>query len=89
MKKKITKESLRRAFRTFLQTAISYIAVNICVVDFTAGADVIKSALMGLIVSGVAAGIAALMNMEQQELEEAVGEIVDKVVDALDEEETN
>ena len=85
MSKKITKESLRRAFRTFLQTAISYITVNICVVDFTAGADVIKSALTGLIVSGVAAGIAALMNMEPKELEEAVDEIVDKVIDALDE----
>ena len=85
MNKKITKESLRRAFRTFLQTAIAYIAVNISVVDFTAGTDVIKSALMGLIVSAVAAGIAALMNMEPKELEEAVEEIVDKVIDALDE----
>lgn len=86
MKKKITKESLRRAFRTFLQTAIAYIAVNISVVDFTAGSDVVKSALTGLIVSAVAAGIAALMNMEPRELEAAVDEIVDKVIDALDEE---
>jgi hypothetical protein len=85
MKKKITKESLRRAFRTFLQTAIAYIAVNISVVDFTAGNDVVKSALMGLIVSAIAAGIAAIMNMEPKELEATVEEIVDRVVDALDE----
>ena len=86
MNKTITKESLRRAFRTFVQTAISYITVNICVIDFTAGNDVVRSAVIGLIVSGVAAGIAAIMNMEQKEVEEVIDDIVDKVIDALDEE---
>lgn len=62
----ITKETAKRAGRTFLQTAIGYIAVNLSIVDFSAGADVIKSALCGVAVSAIAAGIAAVMNREKQ-----------------------
>lgn len=61
----ITKETAKRAGRTFIQAAIGYIAVNITVVDFTGGADVVKSALCGLAVSAIAAGIAAVMNREK------------------------
>lgn len=64
---KFTKETWRRALRTFLQAAASYIAVNICVVDFNAGSDVLKSALIGLGASALAAGIAAVMNLEKPE----------------------
>lgn len=62
-----TKETWRRAWRTFLQAAASYIAVNLCVIDFYAGADVLKSALIGLGASALAAGIAAVMNLEKKE----------------------
>lgn len=61
----ITKETAKRAGRTFIQAAIGYIAVNITVVDFSGGSDVIKSALCGLAVSAIAAGIAAVMNREK------------------------
>lgn len=67
--KKFTKETLRRAGRTFLQTAIAYLAANLCVIDFTASKDVIYSALFGLAVSAAAAGLAAIMNMETVEVE--------------------
>ena len=61
---KITKETLRRAGRTFLQAAIGYIAANIAFIDFTATEDVFYSALIGLAVSAISAGVAALMNLE-------------------------
>ena len=62
---KFTKETWRRALRTLLQVSISYIAANLFTVDFTAEGEVIKSALVGLLVSALAAGIAAVMNMEK------------------------
>ena len=61
---KFTKETWRRALRTFLQAAVSYVAVNLCVVDFASESDVLTSALVGLAASAVAAGIAAVMNLE-------------------------
>lgn len=68
---KFTKETWRRALRTFLQAAISYVAVNLCVVDFNAGSDVLRSALIGLGASALAAGIAAVMNLQKPLIEEA------------------
>lgn len=64
-KKTITKETLKKAARTFLQTALGYIAVNIVAVDFAGEKEVIKSALIGLSVSALSAGIAAVMNLEE------------------------
>lgn len=61
---KFTKESVRRALRTFAQAAIAYVLVNITLIDFTSGKEVIKSAIIGLTVSALAAGFAAVMNME-------------------------
>lgn len=62
---KFTKETLRRAGRTFLQAAIGYIAANVAIIDFNAPKDVLYSALIGVAVSAVAAGVAALMNLEK------------------------
>lgn len=64
---KFTKETWRRALRTFIQTAVSYLAVNLCVVDFTASSEVLTSALMGLVISAAASGLAAVMNLEKDE----------------------
>ena len=65
---RFTKETLKRALRTFLQTAISYIAVNVVVIDFSVEKAALKSAVIGLIVSAGAAGIAAVMNLEKKEV---------------------
>ena len=62
---KFTRETARRAARTFFQAFVSYIAVNVVVIDFTADDSVIKSAVIGLGVSAVAAGLSALMNLEK------------------------
>ena len=74
---KITKQTLNRALRTFIQTvigyaainiqtAIGYAAVNIVAIDFSASKQVLKTALVGLGVSAVSAGIAAVMNLEEK-----------------------
>ncbi|MFR5876875.1 MAG: CHAP domain-containing protein [Eubacterium sp.] len=61
----ITRETVKRAARTFIQAIIAYLAVNLVVIDFTAEKQVIKSALIGLAVSALSAGIAAVMNLEK------------------------
>lgn len=61
---KFTKETLKRVIRTFLQAAIACIVANFATIDFSSGKDVIKSAIWGLCGSAIAAGIAALMNLQ-------------------------
>ncbi len=56
----IKKTYIRRALRTFLQTVIGYFSVNLTSTDLTA-----KSAVMGLAVSAVSAGMAAVMNLKE------------------------
>ena len=64
----LTKPCLRRAFRTFLQTAIGYIVTNVTLtvggLDLTDG-DVVKNALIGLAVAAVSAGASAVMNLKE------------------------
>ena len=76
MKRKIVsflkKEPVKRAVRTFGQAATGYIITNLCVVDFSSGKDVAKSALIGLGVSAVAAGLSAVMNLQSHAKEEEV-----------------
>lgn len=57
----LKKTYVKRALRTFLQTAVGYIAVNIAATDLS-----VKSAVVGLAVSAVSAGIAAVMNLKEQ-----------------------
>lgn len=61
------KESIYRATRTFLQTSIGYLAVNIALVDFTTEKQAMKSVLIGVLISSVSAGIAAVMNVKKEE----------------------
>lgn len=63
---RFTKETARRALRTFLQAFVSYIAVNIVAINFyEEDTEVLKSALIGLAISALAAGLAAVMNLER------------------------
>lgn len=64
---KFTKETLKRMVRTFIQTVIAYIGVNFVVVDLTEDKAVIKSALIGLLISAIAAGLSAMMNLQKDE----------------------
>ena len=61
------KNWIKRAVRTFVQTAIGYISVNVVAVDWTADRSVIKTAVIGVGVSAVAAGLAAVINFIEDE----------------------
>ena len=61
------KNWIKRAVRTFIQTAIGYISVNVVAVDWTADRSVVKAAIIGVGVSAVAAGLAAVINFIEDE----------------------
>ena len=56
----LKKSCVKRVLRTFLQTTVGYIAVNIAATDLT-----VKSAVLGLAVSAISAGLAAVMNLKE------------------------
>lgn len=61
MKEFLSKEPVKRALRTFIQAAAGFVAVNLVTLDFTA-----TNAVKGFIISAIAAGIAAAMNIEKE-----------------------
>ncbi len=60
LRRQLRREPVRRALRTFLQAAAGYVVVHISALDFSA-----RDAVIGFLVSTVAAGLAAAMNMEE------------------------
>lgn len=62
------KEMIVRTLRTFFEAAVGYIAANIAVafVDSGENTDILKTALIGILVSAIAAGIAAVLNMPKK-----------------------
>ncbi len=64
---RFTKETFKRMLRTFIQAVIGYIVANLAIVDLSSGRDVAKSALIGLCVSALAAGLSAVMNLQKKE----------------------
>jgi hypothetical protein len=56
----------KRALRTFVQSAVGYIAVAVPNIDFSS-ASAAKTAIIGLGVSALAAGLAAIMNIRDAE----------------------
>lgn len=64
------KETIRRAFRTFVQTAIGYIVTNIAILsdpETLQNTDIFKTTIIGLIISAISAGLAAVMNLPKKE----------------------
>lgn len=61
------KNWLKRALRTAFQTAVGYIAVVVPSVDWSADKSALKPVLIGIGVSAVSAGIAAAMNLDEEE----------------------
>lgn len=62
-----TKTTLKRAGRTFIQSALAYITVNVMYINFTDDKVNVKSAVTGLLIAAVSAGISAVMNLEKKE----------------------
>lgn len=65
---KFTKETARRMLRTFLQAFLPALAVGIGTAISDDG-SITKGAAIALIVPAVAAGLAAIMNLEKEESE--------------------
>ena len=65
---RLTKDGIDRVLKTFIQSALAYIVVNFAVIDFTDDRQTLNMALVGLLVSGVAAGLSAAMNLEKKEI---------------------
>lgn len=63
---KITKETVRRTFRTFVQAALGYMLVHLSNVDFSDSRAALRAALTGVAVSAAAAGLSAVMNLEKE-----------------------
>ena len=67
MKKyKFTKDTFTRTWRTFLQAFLGYVIINIAVIDFSDDKEVLRSSLIAFLVSAVAAGLAAVMNLDKK-----------------------
>lgn len=62
------KEMIMRSLRTFFEAAVGYLAANIAVafVDNGENTDILKTAVIGVLVSSIAAGIAAVLNMPKK-----------------------
>ncbi len=60
---KFTKETLMKTLRTFIQTAAGYIIVGLIAFD-TAELEDWRTSVIGLCISGIAAGLAAVMNLK-------------------------
>lgn len=75
---KFTKETWRRALRTLVQVALSYIAGNILMVDFSAEGEVLSAAITGVVISALAAGLAAVMNLEHVDKEVVDEEVIEE-----------
>lgn len=57
------KEWFKRAVRTFIQAAAGYIVAAVPTIDFE-NTSILKTTLVGVAVSAIAAGISAVMNAD-------------------------
>nr|DAW56645.1 MAG TPA: holin [Bacteriophage sp.] len=62
------KETFIRALRTFVQSAVGYILANAALIPTSwEDMDFVKTSLIGLAVSAISAGLAAVMNLPKKE----------------------
>jgi len=60
------KKTWRRTWRTFAQAAVGYLAANAAHIAFGGDIEFLERAIIGLLVSAFAAGVAALMNLPKE-----------------------
>lgn len=58
----VTKDTVERMFKTFLQAFLAYVVTVLATGDYFEG-ELTKKALVGLLMSALAAGVSAVMNM--------------------------
>lgn len=64
---KITRDTIYRALKTFIQSALAYITVNVMYVNFSGSRLEDKTAILGLLVATLSAGFAGIMNLEKED----------------------
>ena len=65
MKEFFNKEPVKRAIRTFLQAALGVLTANLIAGNFSTESDALKTTLISLSTSAIAAGVAAVMNLNK------------------------
>lgn len=60
------KNWMKRSIRTFVQTAAGYLVVNLAAIDFTGDVSAVKKLLLGIGISAISAGFAAVMNIKEE-----------------------
>ncbi|MGN1051007.1 MAG: hypothetical protein ACI4QE_01765 [Acutalibacteraceae bacterium] len=66
LSEQFSKNCVRRALRTFLQTALAYIVTNVtCTLSGITDISQAKTIIIGVIISAIAAGISAVMNLKE------------------------
>ena len=62
------KEMIKRTLRTFFEAAFGYVAANlaVAVADGAEDMDLLKTCIVGVLVSAIAAGIAAVINLPKR-----------------------
>ena len=68
----ITKDTVERAVKTFLQAFLAYIVTVLAAGDYLES-EITKKALVGLLMSALAAGVSAVMNMFKNAKPEQLG----------------
>lgn len=66
MKKIINKEWLYRAVRTFVQAFLGSVVVIAPTIDYSSSDEVLKGALITLLISAISSGVSAVMNMNKK-----------------------
>lgn len=64
---KITRDTIYRALKTFIQSALAYMTVNVMYVNFSGNKLEDKTAILGLLVATLSAGFAGIMNLEKED----------------------
>jgi hypothetical protein len=60
-----TKETAKRAIRTFLQAFLPALVVGLKTIDFSEDKSIVKGAVIALVIPSIAAGLSAVMNLEK------------------------
>ncbi|MBR6393044.1 MAG: hypothetical protein IKS12_07130 [Eubacterium sp.] len=61
---KFTKETAKRTMRTFIQAFLPALVVGVSTMTFGEDGSITKGAIVALVIPAIAAGIAAVMNLE-------------------------
>lgn len=63
----ITKETIKRTLKTFIQTFSAYLIVQLPLIDYSQNKETVKSLLLGTFVTAIASALAFVMNLQPKQ----------------------